>query len=340
MRRAFAKLELLGKVRRGYFVEGVAGQQFARPETIDALRETKLRHARMQDQRMEDDGGSEPMILLNTCEPANVFTTLFPIVNAEGEKVRYPRNRYRYVVFRAGRPVALYYYGIRLLVDLSRDQAEALIRTVMTLIDDPPPVGAYKEVTIGYWNGHPIEVHPARHLLTALGFVEVEAGRKRWVYGGSRQPTDQAGTGAESEIPARFARAEEDQDPVVYDARLILSLADERIRPKFAEVLDLLRRILPSEYELVYRPGNWNVKYRGHDCLNPGVGKTRMRLGFNAQGFGAWQHGIPIQRDETVDTPEFAAELLEWFERTRQGIDRAIEQEETEKRRERSGNGH
>jgi len=113
-------------------------------------------------------------------------------------------------------------------------------------------------------------------------------------------------------------------DPVTSDSRLMVSLADEYIREKLANVLDLLQRVLPPEYELAYRPESWTVTYRNHDCLVPDVGETRILLRFVEQEWDAWERGIRIGIDTDVGSPDFIENMLGMLERTRKGIDRKL----------------
>jgi len=178
VRRALIRLELLGKVRRGFFVLELSGEQYAYPEAVDALREAKLR-------RPDVNGGAngpagarptntdEPMILLNVCDPANPFGALFAATNQAGQEIRFMRVPQKYLVFQAGQPVLLYEGRIALLIDLARERAEQAIRTLVRLVDQPARTAEHKELYIRDWNGHPIDVSPARHLLLKLGFVHV-----------------------------------------------------------------------------------------------------------------------------------------------------------------------
>jgi ATP-dependent Lhr-like helicase len=54
------RLEMRGEVRRGYFVEGLSGMQFAKPEAVDQLRSPASPEA--------------PIIILSASDPANVQT--------------------------------------------------------------------------------------------------------------------------------------------------------------------------------------------------------------------------------------------------------------------------
>ena len=57
-----SRLELAGEVRRGYFVEGLSGAQFALPDA-----------ARLLADLAGPAAGDAPVILLNTIDPANLY---------------------------------------------------------------------------------------------------------------------------------------------------------------------------------------------------------------------------------------------------------------------------
>ncbi|HEY3599407.1 MAG TPA: ATP-dependent DNA helicase, partial [Paraburkholderia sp.] len=85
--RVYQRLEARGQVRGGRFVDGLAGEQFALPEAIPLLRETR-RHA--------NDGG---FVCVAATDPLNLVGTLLP-----GDKV--PAVAGNRVLFRDGVPVA------------------------------------------------------------------------------------------------------------------------------------------------------------------------------------------------------------------------------------------
>ncbi|WP_428267334.1 Lhr family helicase [Haliangium sp.] len=92
------ELEEVGKVRRGYFVEGVGGAQFALPGAVDRLRST----------RREDDD----TVLLSAVDPANPYGWFLPWPNPDGDgdgddgKAAQPRRvTGAYVVLHGGEPV-------------------------------------------------------------------------------------------------------------------------------------------------------------------------------------------------------------------------------------------
>ena len=69
------RLEMRGEVRRGYFVRGLPGVQFALPEVVEQLRAGAT--------KAKDD--EEPVVLLNACDPANLYGPAGELRTAAGE---------------------------------------------------------------------------------------------------------------------------------------------------------------------------------------------------------------------------------------------------------------
>ena len=325
VRRALARLELLGKVRRGFFVQDLAGEQYAYPEAVDALRDAKLRATDAEGQEAGGPPADEPMVLLDSCDPASVFTSLFPTTNETGEEVKFSRNPHKYMVLQAGRPLLLYHGSATLLADLPRRRAEGAVRALMRIVDCPAKVETYKEIHVRDWNGHPIEVSPARHLLARLGFVQARSKAKGWVYDGAHAPDDDTIAQAEEHMPAVLERAGKEKAPVTYDAEWIISRSPAPLQPRVRELLECLERILPDGLEFTYHPRHVVIRYRGVGAIHPHVGQKTMRLSMSHQNWAAWVPGIPIEPDTDLASPEFAATVLASLERTRRGIDRRLD---------------
>ncbi|MEP6494648.1 MAG: DEAD/DEAH box helicase [bacterium] len=77
--RELKRLEFRGEVRRGYFVRGLSGAQFALPEAVEAL-------------RSNDVDGAMPAVVMRASDPANVYTLPMPQDPARDLFVR-PRSR-------------------------------------------------------------------------------------------------------------------------------------------------------------------------------------------------------------------------------------------------------
>ena len=323
LRRALVKLELLGKVRRGFFVQELSGEQYAYPEAVEALREAKLRHPDADgDGDYTHSQSDEPMILLDACDPANPFTAFLPVTDEAGETVRFARNPHKYMVLQAGQPVLLYQGSVTLLVDLSKERAEKAIRALMQIVDNPAKVETYKEIHIRDWNGHPIDVSPAQHLLAKLGFVKAGTSRKGFSYDGLYSPDEGTIAKAEEEMPHLFEHAGKEKAPVEYNAEWIISRSPRNLQYNVRKLINLLRKTLPKECEFVYHPRNFNVLYRGVRCINPRVGQKLMWLQITHRG---WKPPIHITPDTDLSASEFMSEFLRRFEKTRQEIDSQLD---------------
>jgi len=90
--RELRRLELRGEVRRGYFVRGLAGAQFATASAIDALREVA-------------DDVNAPAITMSTSDPANAYA--LPLEGADDDRppLTRPRGRGALLVTRRGRVI-------------------------------------------------------------------------------------------------------------------------------------------------------------------------------------------------------------------------------------------
>jgi ATP-dependent Lhr-like helicase len=317
LRRALVELELLGRVRRGYLIEGLAGEQYALPEAVDALYETKLRHLDVDDHARANSPASEPAVLMSACDPANPFGSLFELATEMGDPVKFMRTPFKYLVLQGGRPLVFYEGRITVLVDLARAQAERALRALMALVNSPD----YDEVSIRAWNGHPIDVSPARHLLSVLGFVQVENRWRGFVYDGLHEPDAEAVAAAERQVPAVFEHVNKEQAPVTYDAEWLVSRADEQIRPKVRELIAFLQRHLPPEGELVYHPRELVVRYRGFRCARPHIQKKQIRLHITHKG---WVPGLVIGPETDLSDPAFEEKALKQLQRTCQAIDRLL----------------
>jgi hypothetical protein len=328
LRRALIRLELLGQVRRGLFVQELSGEQYAYPDAVQALREAKLRYPDASNGDTDDGAGQpesgmldEPMILLNACDPANPFGALFTATNQAGEQVKFMRVPQKYLVIQAGQPILLYEERITLFRDLSRPRVEQAIRTLVQMVDRPAQVAGHREIHIRDWNGHPIDVSPARHLLLTMGFVHVSR-RKGVVYDGLHKPDREMLAQAEREMPELFEHIGKETAPVEYDAEWIISRSNVHIRNKVRELISFLGRVLPPQCEIVYRPRQFMVHYRGFRCINPYIQQKQIYLQITHKG---WTRGIQIEADTDLDAPEFVSAVLERFEKTRQQIDSLLD---------------
>jgi ATP-dependent Lhr-like helicase len=90
--RELKRLEFRGDVRRGYFVRGLSGAQFALPEAVEALR--------------ADEPGDDEAVVIAAADPANVFSLPLPGDPARDPFVR-PRSSSALLVAVGGRVVLI-----------------------------------------------------------------------------------------------------------------------------------------------------------------------------------------------------------------------------------------
>jgi ATP-dependent Lhr-like helicase len=107
----FQRMEMRGEIRRGYFVQGLSGMQFALPEAVQMLDETKSRQSK-------NDGP----IVLNACDPANPYGPGIDHGIAPELNTRMSRIAGNYVILDQGTPIAwIENYGARLFFNSVND---------------------------------------------------------------------------------------------------------------------------------------------------------------------------------------------------------------------------
>jgi ATP-dependent Lhr-like helicase len=155
-----ARLELRGEIRRGYFVEGLSGVQYATEEAAEALAAMSAGSV-----------GEGPEILLAAGDPANLYGAGAPldIPLLEGGSARLHRSPGNFLVLKGGRPVLiLEAYGKRLtgLASASKSEIDSALGRVLELVSSERRV--FKVET---YNGEPSLAGPAAGRLAELGFV-------------------------------------------------------------------------------------------------------------------------------------------------------------------------
>jgi len=120
------RAEMRGEIRRGYFVEGLSGVQYATAEVVDAL----ARAASLP----PVDRGDEP-VMISTLDPANLYGSgaALDIPLLEGGTARLPRQPSNYLILIAGRPVLIVESGGKRLTGLG-SASERELRGAMALL--------------------------------------------------------------------------------------------------------------------------------------------------------------------------------------------------------------
>ncbi len=152
------RMEMRGQVRRGYFVAGLPGVQFALPEAVE-----KLRAAAASPQ--------DSPVVLNATDPANVFgpeRTEVPI--------RFARLSSTWVVLDRGRPVLVAEDGGNRITSDPGVERDAVERALPAFLDRP---NAPRHVAVTQWNGAGVLGSAFESLLRAHGFRRTPAGMER-----------------------------------------------------------------------------------------------------------------------------------------------------------------
>jgi ATP-dependent Lhr-like helicase len=152
-------LELRGRVRRGFLVEGLSGVQYADEETAESL------------PRLAATKEKPPLSLLSTLDPANLYGSGAPLDIAllEGGTARLPRSSSSWIVQSAGRPVLIVEGHGRRLTGLDSASEEEL-RSAVALL--PTLAGPSRRILrVETYNLAPAIGSPAAPWLIAAGFV-------------------------------------------------------------------------------------------------------------------------------------------------------------------------
>jgi len=160
-----SRMELAGEVRRGYFVEGLSGAQFALPDAAQQLQELHV-----------PSTATAPALLLHSMDPANLYGSgaPFDIPLLDGGTRPLLRRPGNWLVLRAGRPVLLIeQHGKRLtaLASASRDEVAAAVACLPGILDSRRSSTVRHKLTVEEWNGQPVTSSEGRELLEAAGFV-------------------------------------------------------------------------------------------------------------------------------------------------------------------------
>jgi ATP-dependent Lhr-like helicase len=160
-----SRMELAGEVRRGYFVEGLSGAQFALPEAAQMLQDLLL-----------PSTAAAPVVLVHSLDPANLYGSGAPFDIPLLDSGTRPllRRSGNWLVLRAGRPLLLIEQQGRRLTALpssSSDDVIAAVTCLPALFDHDRGLAGRHRLTVDEWNGRPVTTTEGRELLEAAGFV-------------------------------------------------------------------------------------------------------------------------------------------------------------------------
>jgi ATP-dependent Lhr-like helicase len=157
-------LETLGVCRRGYFVEGLGGAQFALPGAVERLRELRPR----------DGEEAEPLVLA-AADPAQPYGAALPWPKRSG--ARAARVAGAQVVLLGGEAALFVERGGRSLVPL-REPDEEWLRPALAALVEHVRGGGAKRLAVERFDGEPVGETEVMPLLLEAGFL---AGPRRAV---------------------------------------------------------------------------------------------------------------------------------------------------------------
>jgi ATP-dependent helicase Lhr and Lhr-like helicase len=161
------RLEFRGEVRRGYFVAGLAGAQFALPEAVEML-------------RAPADAATEDPVVLVTSDPANAYA--LPLAfGVEGDPLARPRGAGALLVTVAGRIViAAEGRGARLRVreGADEDTVRVAVRALAERLVARAAGGKRSDVVVDTIDGEPAAASPHAGALREAGFRSTGSGMR------------------------------------------------------------------------------------------------------------------------------------------------------------------
>ena len=147
-------LELLGTARRGYFVEGLGGAQFALPGAVERLRSLP-----------EADGS---YTVLAATDPANPYGASLPWPKLEGGR-RPGRTPGAHLLLQDGEPVVFLERGGRGILRLKPIEGKEL-EAAMRALADAVSAGRLKKLAIEKLDGQPVIGSGHEEVLIGAGF--------------------------------------------------------------------------------------------------------------------------------------------------------------------------
>jgi ATP-dependent Lhr-like helicase len=160
------ELEQTGKVRRGFFVEGLSGAQFAHPGAVERLRACR----EDVDGGLPEDAGCR---LVCACDPANPYGALLPWPDVPTTQTSPRRSAGAWVVLKGGEPIVYLAPGGRQLLTFGRQDpaAQGGLLEALQLLGKLPPGARRGAWRLDKIDGVPVLDSPLRPALLEAGFA-------------------------------------------------------------------------------------------------------------------------------------------------------------------------
>jgi len=260
--REFKRLELLGKIQRGFFIESHQGEQYGLPEAIELLRDCRATRPEGATEAWLED---EPLLAVTNREPANLYATCLEVTDNRGDVLKRGMRHGNLVaraVLQAGQVLV---YEEHQLAPLSRRQ---LARCLAELQHDY--AGNPVQLWIRHWNGLPLDMTPAAAVLWEVGFRRDGRDGFAWP-----PPARARNSDPTLSILQQFPPYYEQGSPVEFGPELAAARADPRIRPALAALYGHLEREFGrAGWEVTWHPHGPSARYRKVAQAHVWAGKT------------------------------------------------------------------
>ena len=260
------RLEMLGEVRRGYFIEHHQGEQYGLPDAIELLRDCRARRDQGQSLGYLPD---EPLMGITSRDPANLYAANLDIVREDGQPMKRTQragNTCHQYVLQAGQVLI---FQDRQVAALTHDQ---LKRCLDRLVQD----GAAQERKLVFqnWNGYPIKVSPVAPVLAGLGFALTGQGNMVWP-----PPRQSRHVHAPADPQELYLPYYLEPPPVQYGREWTLGIVTDAMRPTMCELLDLFEAMLPKRgWEMRWHSRGLEPVYRDSARMHVQLGRRHINL--------------------------------------------------------------
>lgn len=171
-----SRMEMLGQVRRGYFVRGLSGMQFALPDAVEQLRAAARLAGEATGAGNADPGksASAGIVVLTDDDPALAWGRILPWPEDSAR----PRPPFALAMVN-GEPV-LVGEGRPLRIEAYVDRPAGDLVEPLRAMLDVAQLGARDRLEVASFRGLPIRSTPAEDVLAQLGFSAAPLTMVRW----------------------------------------------------------------------------------------------------------------------------------------------------------------
>lgn len=171
--QALKQMEWRGEVRRGYFVEGLSGVQFALPQAVEML---------AAGEAQTTPAGPAMLSVLDPAVPFGSGVNL-PLAGFDDQPLPLVRQAGNHLLFVNAKPVVYAEnYGSRLwsLAGAAEEQFGPALACLRQFLLLPEPLRPRKRIEVESWNGIPVTATPALAWLQRHGFEKEEEKMVLW----------------------------------------------------------------------------------------------------------------------------------------------------------------